>query len=550
MDDNISAPVDSDQPSFWLRSSNRQIRTVIFEYALIAAILGLNPLPNLFSLSLILLGCLSFKMMRDIGSKWGYPKGQDILAIAGNLFGGLGALIMACLTWSFIIVITIYFPILKILSLTVAYATFTWIVGQATNQYYATGKASEIKDEHLVSRSVGIANEIGGGGGSLKRRRVLLGTLAIGTTMTGLSSYLKQRELTLAQAQLSQLARESHAYVEQYLQQAFMGDTVSAQQIQAIKNSTKLVSPTLPYDRTISKLLIRCTRLGTEQYLTGTIVPNYDGSITTLPSFAANMAKYTQVATLIGPEEATTTRKLELSADETATALLPRDRLREDLNQVEDRVKAIGGEAITLKWLNPVYWGFILQSPDHSIIAFRGTQRTNEWIDNILVQQVNHTALSPFEFVGNIHRGFSAIYGTIAQQVLVAAEELDHSRPIYITGHSLGASLATLAAMDLAIRMPKLKHQLRLYTYAGPRVGDVKFAEAHSHLVPNHYRIVNLADGIPTAPPTITGKLVFAHAGQLWAFVDYSGDLILGHFISVYKKAINAEQESLMKRQT
>ena len=290
--------------------------------------------------------------------------------------------------------------------------------------------------------------------------------------------------------------------------------------------------------------------MGTEQYLTGTIVTNYDGAIADLPSYEPILENYTQVATLTGPEEATTKRQLEIPAEEPDIAILQNDPLRENLNQIEDAVKQIGGQVVTVKWLNPVYWGFVLRSPDNSIISFRGTQQTNEWVQNVLVEQIEHSELSDFEFQGKVHRGFATLYSPIAQQVIEAARKLDPSRPIYITGHSLGASLATLAAMDLAMQLPELREQLRLYTYAGPRVGNVEFAEAHSRLVPNNYRIVNMADSVPTAPPTTVGKLVFAHAGQAWGFVDYSGDLFLGHFVSVYRKAVDAEQEQPLNRQT
>ncbi len=550
MNENVSAFFDQVKQSFELRSPNRELRSLILEYALIAAILGLNPFPSLFSFSLIGLGILSVKMMRDIGAKWGYPKGHDILAIAGNLLGGLGAFIMAALAWGLMIVAAIYFPILKSFALAAAFATFIWIVGQATSQYYAVGKASEIQTENLMTQPAGIGRNVAGGGGSVKRRHILLALLAAGSTATGLHSYAKQQELIREQAKLSQLALASPAYVDRYLEQAFTGDTVSTEKTQAIKNAVKLLPPTVPYDRTMSKLLIRCDRLGTEQYLTGTIVKDYDGSIKTLPSFEPRLAGYTQVASLVGPEEATTKRKLELAPQDTDAAILQPDILRENLNQVEDLVKQVGGQVVTVKWLNPVYWGFVLQSPENSILSFRGTQQTNEWVQNIFAQQIKNSDLTPFSFEGKVHRGFATLYAPIAQQVYEAAQKLDKSRPLYITGHSLGASLATLAAMDLAIRMPEIKDQLRLYTYAGPRVGNVEFAEAHSRLVPNHYRVVNLADGIPTAPPTTMGKLVFTHAGQLWGFADYSGDLILGHFVSVYKRAIDAAQEQLINRRT
>jgi triacylglycerol lipase len=550
MNDNFSAFLKQVKQRFELRSPSPEIRKLIFEYTLIAILIGLNPFPHLLSFSLILVGLLSLKMMRDIGRKWGYPKGQDILAIAGNLAGGLGAFVMACLVWGLEIVASIYFPVLQSFALAAAYGTFIWIVGQATHQYYATGKAREARDESQMSDSVGIASQIAGGGGSMKRRNMLYGLLAVSTFFTGLNTHIKQQEFRAEQAKLSQLARESDAYVNQYLEQAFTSDTAGTEQIQAIKAATDLLPPTVPYDREMSKLLIRCNRLGTEQYLSGTIVTDYDGSIRNLPSYDDRLNRYTRVATLRGPEEATTKRKLEIPDEGSQDTLLQPDPLRENLDQVENIVKQVGGQAITVKWLNPVYWGFVLQSPENSIIAFRGTQQTSEWIQNVLAQQVQHNDLSQFEFEGKVHRGFATLYGPIADQVIEAAQQLDSSRPIYITGHSLGASLANLAAMDVAIRLPELRNQLRLYTYAGPRVGDVAFAEAHSRLVPNNYRVVNMADSVPTAPPTSIGRLVFAHAGQAWTFVDYSGDLFLGHFVSVYKKAVDAEQEQFLDRQT
>ena len=550
MDEKISAVVEDGKPRVWWQTPNHEMRALIFEYALVAAILGLNPFPGWFSASLVLVGVLSFKMMRDVGARWGYPKGHDILAIAGNLAGGVGALIMAGLAWGLMIVIAIYFPICKAFALAAAFSTFTWIAGQATNQYYASGKATELRDESQRTQPMGLFALRAGGGGSRERRQLLVGLFGAIAANTGLYYYAKQREFTLDQAQLSALARQSPAYVDRYLEQAFSGDTVSSEAAQAIKNQLRLVPPTVPYDRKMSKLLIRCDRLGTEQYLTGTIVEDYDGAINRLPSFDASLAPYTQIATIIGPEEATTTRKLELSTNAADPALLQPDPLRENLDQVESIVKSIGGQVVTVKWLNPVYWGFVLRSPEHNTLAFRGTQQTNEWIQNVLAQQISHSELSAFQFVGKVHRGFATIYGTIAQQVLDIIQTLDKSRPLYITGHSLGASLATLAAMDLAIRVPELRPQLRLYTYASPRVGNVEFAETHSRLVPNSYRVVNMADGIPTAPPTQTGQLVFAHPGQAWGFVDYNGDVILAHFVSVYKKAIEAEQEQVLNRRT
>lgn len=102
---------------------------------------------------------------------------------------------------------------------------------------------------------------------------------------------------------------------------------------------------------------------------------------------------------------------------------------------------------------------------------------------------------------GDVHTGFSDSYQAIAQQVRDAAKKLNPALPCYITGHSLGGALATLAALDLALHLPHLKPRIQLYTYAAPRVGDPTFAAKYTQLIPNNYRVINLADAVPLGPP-------------------------------------------------
>ena len=85
--------------------------------------------------------------------------------------------------------------------------------------------------------------------------------------------------------------------------------------------------------------------------------------------------------------------------------------------------------------------------------------------------------------------------------LLTAVGQLNPTIPCYITGHSLGGAIATLAALEIAINIPQIREQLQLYTYGSPRIGDRNFAQAHSQLIPNSYRIVNLSDSVPLVPP-------------------------------------------------
>jgi pimeloyl-ACP methyl ester carboxylesterase len=72
---------------------------------------------------------------------------------------------------------------------------------------------------------------------------------------------------------------------------------------------------------------------------------------------------------------------------------------------------------------------------------------------------------------------------------------------IWITGHSLGAALATLAA-------DRLQAVHGLYTFGSPRVGDEAF---QARFRPKAYRVVNGKDIVASVPPAG----VFRHVGEL-----------------------------------
>ncbi len=115
------------------------VRELILDYALGTSILGLIPIPGLFTVKLLVAACLILKMMWDIGKLWGFRKGQDLLAIAGSVFGGLGALAMAFTAWLTMFGVGLFVPYIKSLALAAALFTLTWSIGQATKQFYASG---------------------------------------------------------------------------------------------------------------------------------------------------------------------------------------------------------------------------------------------------------------------------------------------------------------------------------------------------------------------------------------------------------------------------
>lgn len=125
------------------RRRERRVRDLILDYALGASILGLIPIPRLFTLKLLVAFGLIIKMIWDIGKQWRWRKGQDLLAIAGVFFGSLGALAMAFTAWLTFVGVGVFVPYVKGLALAAGLFTLIWASGQAINQFYASGNELE-----------------------------------------------------------------------------------------------------------------------------------------------------------------------------------------------------------------------------------------------------------------------------------------------------------------------------------------------------------------------------------------------------------------------
>jgi len=371
-----------------------------------------------------------------------------------------------------------------------------------------------------------------------RRRQILLAGLTFGLVATGTRNYQRQR----TQSKLEALAREkSQTNLQTNLKETFEADAKKINQTREIQASLKLTPPKVAYERGISKQLIQCSKLGTQQYLAGKVNPSFNGSIQSLPAYTTQLNGYTQIASFKGLEDVRSSETVEVDVpgpnhSQPAT----QDPVENNLDNAQSEIGQTVTQAVKINQLIPVYFGFVLTSKTANIIIFRGTQRTTEWIGDIILFQRNYEGFAN----SKIHSGFADIYKKLAQQTREIASQLNPSLPCYISGHSLGSALATLAAVDLALKVPKLKEQIRLYTYGGPRVGNPNFAQMHSKIVPNSYRIFNLSDSIPLSPPTVFRKDVYVHVGQEWSFLTQYGDILPNHAVDTYRAAINKEVET------
>ena len=134
----------------------------------------------------------------------------------------------------------------------------------------------------------------------------------------------------------------------------------------------------------------------------------------------------------------------------------------------------------------------ILVSNDRFIaLAFRGTEATS--MEDIKTDLRAKT--TQCETGGKIHIGFQEAFETVAEDIQEKINETQFlEKPLFITGHSLGGALATIAAK-------KLSHNggiAACYTFGSPRVGDDDWI---SDIKTPLYRLVNAADPVTLLPP-------------------------------------------------
>lgn len=159
------------------------------------------------------------------------------------------------------------------------------------------------------------------------------------------------------------------------------------------------------------------------------------------------------------------------------------------------------------------FYGFIAVSesnPGDVVLAIRGTRGFQEWLLDFIALPVS---FEPAPKKGFVALGFLAIFSKfefidLAGNVSTLSEtiqKLHAANPIKtltITGHSLGAALATLTAAELAfLNTGGLKKQLALYTFGSPRVGLADFAINFNKALKACVRIWNILDVVPQVAP-------------------------------------------------
>ena len=207
---------------------------------------------------------------------------------------------------------------------------------------------------------------------------------------------------------------------------------------------------------------------------------------------------------------------------------------------LEQRSKLQLGGEYQLKselYENNIPFGFVASktSSNDVFVVLRGTKTFAEWFkdaniplvsysdgrnpdENILrvvgqsIQLIQSPVLIPnANDFGRVTVGFRQIYTTLRQVMIEALKLCDKDSRIFVTGHSLGGALATLAIPDILKNANFEPEKVILYTFASPRCGDRKFATEFQATGVKHWRIANTEDFV-TMIPFPTGNIFKATA--------------------------------------
>jgi len=152
---------------------------------------------------------------------------------------------------------------------------------------------------------------------------------------------------------------------------------------------------------------------------------------------------------------------------------------------------------------------YLLKDLDGSfILSFRGTSSKSD-VKSDLTSGKNYE-IDNGQSAGKVHVGFKQETDKLWPKIY---KSLHNVQSLYVTGHSLGAAMATIAARRLNSKVTAL------ITFGSPRVGNKEFVNGMNDLNILHYRVQNNCDDVTKVPPRLMG---FRHHG-IHKYMNYYG---------------------------
>lgn len=139
----------------------------------------------------------------------------------------------------------------------------------------------------------------------------------------------------------------------------------------------------------------------------------------------------------------------------------------------------------------------VLPSTNTIYVSFRGSSSMKNWVDDAEVLKVDYKTYP--ECDSKVHDGFYKSCENVKEEVVTSVVQLykQYKNPVIVTGHSYGAAVSQLMAMEL------YKNGIRsiVYNFGQPEIGNANFAECVNYILgPDLHRVVHDRDTVPHLP--------------------------------------------------
>ncbi|MBA0715281.1 hypothetical protein Golax_014186 [Gossypium laxum] len=198
------------------------------------------------------------------------------------------------------------------------------------------------------------------------------------------------------------------------------------------------------------------------------------------------------------------------------------------------------------------------------VVAWRGTVTRLEWIADLMdfLKPISSNKIPCPDSTVKVESGFLDLYTdkdvncrfckfSAREQILTEVKRLleiyqFEELSLTITGHSLGSALAILSAYDIVetglnVLQDSRAVPVSVFSFSGPRVGNVRFKERMEVLGVKVLRVVNVHDIVPKSPGLFFNEnvspLLMKMAERLpWSYSHVGVELSLDHKNSPFLK--------------